>query len=108
MGETANAYQDRFVSWLGQHQPQLGIDVNTKWVGTIVRPHILGVSYYLFFSPEWEMGLRWHVMIPPHDWAEIYLRRRDELSSTYAWRIPSMGDGKDPAYTPLPREGLFR
>jgi len=64
--------------------------------------------YYLFFSPEWEMGLRWHVMIPPHDWAEIYLRRRSELSSTRAWRIHSVDGQLEPQIRELPVEGIFR
>jgi hypothetical protein len=107
-GETAAFYRDLFVPWLAKNHPELGITEATEWVGTIVRPHILVVTYYLFFSPEWEMGVRWHVMIPPHDWAEIYLRRRGELNSTRAWRIHSVDGGLEPEVTELPVEGIFR
>ena len=47
--------------------PELGITVETEWTPTIVRPHILVLMYDPFFSQDWEMGLRWHVMIPPVD-----------------------------------------
>jgi len=108
LGETAAFYRDLFIPWLAEHHPELGITGQTEWTGTVVKPHILVVTYYLFFSPEWEMGLRWHVMIPPHDWAEIYLRHRSELSSTRAWRIHSVDGQLDPEVTELPSEGVFR
>jgi hypothetical protein len=108
LAETATLYRDLFIPWLDEHHPELGISGQTEWTGTVVKPHILVVMYYLFFSPEWEMGLRWHVMIPPHDWAEIYLRHRSELSSTRAWRIHSVDGQLDPVVTELPSEGIFR
>lgn len=108
LGETAARYRDLFVPWLAEHHPELGITEQTEWLGTIARPRILVVMYYLFFSSEWEMGVRWHVMIPPHDWAEIYLRRRSELSSTWAWRIHSVEGQLEPQITELPIEGIFR
>jgi hypothetical protein len=107
-GETAAFYRDLFVPWLAKNHRGLGITEATEWVGTIVKPHILVVTHYLFFSSEWEMGVRWHVMIPPHDWAEIYLRHRDQLSSTRAWRIHSVEGGQEPEVTQLPAEGVFR
>jgi hypothetical protein len=108
LGETAVFYRGLFIPWLAEHHPELGINEKTEWMGTIVKPRILVVMYYLFFSPKWEMGVRWHVMIPPHDWAEIYLRHRGELSSTRAWRIHSVDGQLDPEVTELPSEGIFR
>ena len=101
--------RDRFIPWLAQHHPELGITGTTEWTGTIISPHILIVRYYMFFSEEWEMGIRWHVMIPPHDWAEIYLRHRhNNLSSVHAFKIDSVGAGDDPNACPLPVEGIWR
>jgi len=108
LGETATLYRNLFIPWLVEQHPELGITEQAEWSGTVVKPHILVVMYYLFFSPEWEMGLRWDVMIPPHDWAEIYLRHRSELSSTRAWRIHSVDGQLDPEVTELPSEGIFR
>lgn len=105
----ASEYQDRFIPWLTENYPELGITEETEWIGTIIRPHIVVVMYYLFFSEDWEMGLRWHVMIPPYDFAEIYLRRRDtNLSSTHAFKIYSLDAQDEPQVVDLPQEGIWR
>ena len=90
--EAATSLRDRFVSWLATERPELGITADTQWTPTIVQPHILVVSHYLFFSEDWEMGLMWHIMIPPHDWSRIYLRPRQEMAPTMAFEIPSVSD----------------
>ena len=92
--------RQRFVTWLAAERPELGITVDTEWEGTIVRPGILVVMHYLFFSEAWEMGVSWHVMIPPHDWSRIYLRHRfDETAPSLAFEIPSWSTA-----TSVPRE----
>ncbi|GAJ04175.1 unnamed protein product, partial [marine sediment metagenome] len=74
----------------------------------IVLPHIMVVMYYLFFSEDWEMGLRWHVTIPPYDWAEIYLRHRTtEVSPTYAFKISSL-EAQDEPQAVEPEEMVWR
>jgi hypothetical protein len=96
----AAEFRDRFVAWLAENQPNLGITTDTEWVGTVVKPGILIVMHYLFFSEEWEMGLQWHVMIAPHDWARIYLRRRFvEVHPSMAIEISSYST---PGETPHP------
>jgi len=105
----ASEYRDRFIPWLAENYKGLGIDEETEWTGTIVNPHIVVVMYYLFFSEQWEMGLRWHVTIPPYDYAEIYLRRRDtNLSATHAFKIFSLDAQGEPQVVVLPREGIWR
>lgn len=86
----AEEVRDAFVPWLSENRPELGITADTAWDGTIVTPHILVVTHYLFFSEEWEMHVYWHVMIAPHDWARIELRRRyEEVAPSLAFEIPS-------------------
>lgn len=92
--EAATPLRDRFVDFLATEHPELGITADTEWTPTIVQPHILVVSHYLFFSEEWEMGLQWHIMIAPHDWARIYLRPRDGLQPTHAFEITSVSDAE--------------
>ncbi|MFX0207300.1 MAG: hypothetical protein ACFFDT_15035 [Candidatus Hodarchaeota archaeon] len=93
----ATENRDLFIPWLAKNHPELGITSETVWTGTIVKPHILVVMYYLFFSDEWEMGLIWHVMIPPHDWVRIYLRHRTtELHPSLAFEISSKGEQDEP------------
>jgi len=94
---TAANMRDPFIPWLEANHPELGITSEIEWSGTIVRPNIYVVMYYLFFSEEWEMGLRWHVMIPPYDWAEVYLRHRTtEVSPSYAFKISSLEAQEEP------------
>lgn len=90
--DAATPLRDRFVAWLATEHPDLGITADTEWTPTIVQPHILVVSHYLFFSEQWEMGLMWHIMIAPHDWSRIYLRPRGEMAPTHAFEIPSVSD----------------
>lgn len=105
----ASDYRDRFIPWLAENYKGLGITEETEWSGTIIRPNIVVVMYYLFFSEEWEMGLRWHVTIPPYDYAEIYLRRRDtNLSSTHAFKIYSLHEKDVPQVVALSQEGIWR
>lgn len=92
ISEEAAEILGTWVPWLAQAHPELGIGPSTAWMSTITKPNILVVSHYLFFSSEWELGLMWHVMIPPHNWTEIYLRRRSELAPTYAFRLDSRTD----------------
>ncbi len=93
----ATELRDKFIPWLAENHPELGITSQTEWTGTIVTPHIVVVMYYLFFSEDWEMGLRWHVTIPPYDWAEIYLRHRTtEVAPSYAFKISSLVAQEEP------------
>ena len=86
----ATGVRDKFIPWLATNHPELGITNETDWNGTIIAPGVAEVSYYLFLSDDWEMGVRWHVTIVPHDYAEIYLRRRFvEVQPSYAFKIDS-------------------
>ncbi len=90
VGPEAATMRDLFIPWLAENRPELGITADTKWTGTIVKPHWLVVTHYLYFSGEWEMHVSWHVMIPPYDWAQMELRRRyTDLAPTIAYEIPS-------------------
>jgi len=101
--EYAGELLDRFVPWLAENHPELGITEDTVWDGTTVSPIWLVVSHYLFFSQEWELHLEWHVMIPPHDWAKIDLRHRfDELAPSYAFEISSLDAASEPVAIEVP------
>ena len=106
--EAAAAMRDRFMPWLSENHPELGISAQADWTGTIVTPHILVVTHYLFLTDEWEMEVRWHVMIPPHDWAEIYLRRRGvETRPSLAYKIDSVSGNTTP-HSVAPPETVWR
>lgn len=97
LGAYATEIRDRFIPWLAANHPEFGITSSTEWTGTIVRPNFMVVMFYLFFSDDWEMGVSWHVMIPPYDWARIYLRHRfTEVSPSYAFEISSLEAQEEP------------
>ena len=105
---SAEEIRDRFIPWLAENHPEFGITNETNWTGTIVTPNILIVANYLFFSNEWEMGLTYHVMIPPHDWARIYLRKRfEEMQPSFAFEITSL-DTNEPPTSITPPENVYR
>jgi hypothetical protein len=106
--EDAARIRDLFVPWIVAEHPELGIDGTTEWIGTIVQPQILVVSHYLYLTDEWEMGIEWHVMMPPDDWARMYLRHRyDESAPTIAAVISTVLDGAAPEAADPP-EAVFR
>lgn len=106
--QKATEVRDAFIPWLAINYPDFGITEDTEWTPTIVRPHFVVVMYYLFYSDEWEMGVRWHVMIPPHDFGEIYLRHRiDEVSPSYAFKISSL-EGETEPEAVEPEESVWR
>lgn len=88
-GEQAAEILGLFTSWLAGNRPELNITPETEFEGTFLAPQLLVVSHYGFSNDEWEIGLAWHVMIPPDDFAEIYLRPRSALRPTLAFRIGS-------------------
>ena len=96
--EFAVEMRDKFIPWLATNHPEFGITSETEWVGTIVRPHIMVVAFYLFFSEEWEMGVTWHVTRAPDNWTRIYLRRRyTEVYPSYGFEISSWStEGEEP------------
>ena len=97
LGEYAREIQSKFIPWVAANYPEFEITDETEWTGISIRPHFMVVMYYLFLSDEWEMGLTWHVMIPPYDWARIYLRHRyTELSPSYAFEISSLEANEEP------------
>jgi hypothetical protein len=106
---TAAEMRDKFIPWLATNYPEFGITSETEWMPNIVLPHIMVVMYYLFFSEDWEMGVQWHVTIPPHNWTRIYLRdRTTEVSPSYAFEISSWSTpGEAPHAIELP-ESVWR
>ena len=98
----ATQVRDAFIPWLAANHPEFGITNETEWTPTIVRPHIMVVMFYLFFSDEWEIGVSWHVMVAPHDWGRIYLRHRfTEAQPSHAFEISSFEAQEEPQYVDL-------
>jgi hypothetical protein len=104
----ATQLRDRFVAWLATEHPEFGLGASTEWHPTIVWPYLLEVSHYLFFTRGWELGLSWHIMIPPYDWTTIYLRSRDRLRPSRAFQIDSVSDPQATPYEIPPPPEVMR
>jgi hypothetical protein len=97
--------RDLFLPWLIREHPEFGITAGTKWTGALSGAQLLVVSHYLYFSPEWELGVEWHVMIAPYDWANVYLRHRfTEIAPSFGARIDSVSDSTPVHEVPPPAE----
>lgn len=104
--EKAVEVRTQFVRWLEVAHPELNVTEETPWAEAFTKP-ILIVTYDEFYSPRWEMGIRWHVMIPPYDWADMYLRERFISTQPESmWRIDSLSNGMEPRAVPI--EGVWR
>ncbi len=103
LGPEAANIRNNFTQWLSTNHPELGITNETAWTGTVVNPMVLVVMHYMFLSEDWEMYVTWHVMIPPYDWARIYLRPRcNQTAPTYAFEISSIQEHAQPQAIEVP------
>ena len=103
LGPQAVELRDKFTQWLSAVHPELSITNETTWTGTVVNPLILVVMHYMFFSEDWEMYVTWHVMIPPYDWAKVYLRHRFNATvPSYAFEISSVQGQTEPIVIEVP------
>jgi hypothetical protein len=96
LGPEADALLARFTEWLVAERPDLGIVPETEWAGT-PGSWVLVVNHRQYMSDDWELGLEWHVMIAPDDWARIYLRHRwTESRPSAAFEISSVSSDDVP------------
>jgi hypothetical protein len=103
----AKAQLAPFIAWLATERPDLGITAQTSWEGS-VGSWVLIVSHYQYLSDDWELGLSWHVMVPPDDWARIYLRHRwTEAKPSLAFEISSVAGATQP-HAIDPPEAVWR
>lgn len=111
-GPTARDILAIFTAWLAEAHPDLGITPDSAFDGSMVAPRLLVVSHYMFIDEQYELGLSWHVTIPPDDWSELYLRPRGELRPTRAFRMSSWTAGlagEEVAFTEVaPPEAIMR
>ena len=103
LGALAAEMRDKFIPWLAANHPELGITSRTEWDGIMIRPLYFVVQFHLFFSEDWEMGVTWHVTIPPDDYTRIYLRHRfTEARPSYAFEISSVEEQEEPHAIEVP------
>jgi hypothetical protein len=103
----AQRYVDFWVGWLATEHPELGIDEASEWESMYVSALWI-VSKYAYWNDEWEMVVAWHEMVPPDDFTEVYLRRRDsEVRYSQVYRQESFSAISTP-HQVVPPDELIR
>ena len=97
-----------FLTYLSQNKPHLNINSTTPWVISCNDAGILIVEHYLFKSTTWELELSWHVMIPPYDWVQVYLRPRAEIKPTWGGMVESWNSSSNIVIEITPPDQVFR
>lgn len=80
-----------FSEYLAAHHPEMGIGPLTPWEAWDPAPGILVVMWHSFVSADYEVLIQWHVMIPPHDWTHVYVRRRGAPGCVWAGQVTTEG-----------------
>jgi hypothetical protein len=88
VSETAASIATVFLSRLAGSVPGLPADASGLIGGTPVAG-LLVVTHYAWFTEDVEIGLAWHIMVAPDDFAELYIRPRDASRPTHTYRINS-------------------
>lgn len=88
LSDTARQIAQVFLGRLGGQVAGLPTDATALTSGTPVAG-LLVVTHYAWFTDTYEIGLAWHIMVAPDDFAEMYLRPRGERVPTRTYRISS-------------------
>ena len=105
--QEARSHLAPFIEWLAANRPELGISSATVWE-SVPAPWVLIVEHHLFFSTDWELDISWHVMVPPNDWSQIFLRHRGtEMAPSLAFQIDSVSQKTTPHEIQAP-DGVWR
>ena len=88
LADTATQIADVFLAELDGSVDGLPATAGELIGGTPVA-NLLVVTHYAWFTDEYEIGLAWHVMVAPDDWAELYIRPRNELTPSAAYKLGS-------------------
>jgi hypothetical protein len=99
--------REQFVNYIEANTTFSKINSSTDWnfFGTVP---ILIVEHYLFKSEFWEMELSRHVMIPPYDWVQIYIRPRNASVPLWSAKIDSWSLDNTSIYEIQPPDEIYR
>jgi len=90
--ESAMQHLDRFSVWVKSYQPQYNGIFSEPAYFYATYPKILIVEHYSFISDKYEVRLCFHVMIPPHDWSMLCIRKRTQFEPEMAFRLDTDGN----------------
>lgn len=81
--------RDHFLQYIESNTTFSNINSSTEWNFCGSPAQILIVEHCLFQSEFWEIEISRHVMISPHDWAQTYIRPRNQTSPIWSAKIDS-------------------
>lgn len=81
-----------YLQWLQLQHPELGNVAIAPFRSYLTYPQHLVVEHWTYLSAVWELRLCRHVMIPPHDWSMILLRRLGTREPVVAARLERSGE----------------
>ncbi len=97
-----------FITYFSQNKPDFNINSNTPWEISCNDAGLLVVEHYLLKTETWELELSWHVMIPPYDWVNVYLRPRSQIKPVWGGMIESWNISSSLVIETDPPEHVFR
>lgn len=100
--------RDFFIEFIEQNTTLSNVNSSTEWSFCGNAPQILVVEHYLFRSLFWEMEISKHVMIPPYDWVQVYLRPRNQITPIWSAKIDSLTLDNTSIYEIEPPTEIFR
>lgn len=100
--------RDHFMQYFEENSTFSDLNSSTPWEFCGSPAQILIVEHYLFKSEFWEMELSRHVMIPPYDWIQVYLRPRNHATPIWSAKIDSWSLNNNSIYEIEPPTEIFR
>ena len=88
LADTAKQIASIFLGRVHEQLPSLPSDATGLVNGTPVAG-LLIVMHYAWFTQQYEIGVAWHIMVAPNDFAEMYIRPRGAPAPTHTFRINS-------------------
>lgn len=82
---------ETFRAWCTARDPAMAAAFEAPEFIYNTYPEILIVEHNTILTPEWEIRLCKHVMIPPDDWMKIRFRRRGSIAPQFAATQESNG-----------------
>lgn len=83
--------RDELIDWLEVEHPEFGTFTGKNCYAYVTYPAHLVVEHWTFLYEDWELRICYHVMVPPYDWSELWLREHGEVDAIFAARRESDG-----------------
>ncbi len=92
--DSARTWLDTAYAYFKHSFPTQKIFLNnlqqSPWVSCFPYPPLLIVTHHLFVFENWRATVLWHNMVPPDDWAKVFIYN-EENDSCYGIHVDSWG-----------------